>query len=133
MAKVQFVVHQDQQILLLDFSGVREASELKSLADRAIELVGTTTLPKSILGLIDLTGTPVRKGTRLSLQRMSRGNGRFMKAVTFVGLNPLWSFIMKTVLRATRRTNHRVFRTRENAVRWLLAFDDSPEKGMGRE
>jgi len=53
------------------------------------------------------------------MKRMSRSNGPCMKAVAFVGLGVFLSPIFKGMLLATGRTNHKVFRTRGEALDWL--------------
>jgi hypothetical protein len=131
MAEVKLINHAGKQVTLVDFSNVADNGELSSLADAAIELVRSTGSLRSVLGLIDLTGTAIRRRTIASLKRMSRNNGRYMKFVTFVGLNPVWSAVVKSLLRVTKRTNHKVFKGRNEALDWLVSRDgpSSPASG----
>ena len=42
-----------------------------------------------------------------------------MKSVAFVGMGSILSQVFKGMLLVTRRTNHKVFRTRGEALDWL--------------
>ena len=124
MADVKFIQAGDRQVLLMDFSHLRDAALAKS-TDDAIETVRSAETPHSVLALLDLTGTPVNRTLLRSLRRLSENNGPFIRAMAFIGLSPIPRGLLKGLLRSSRRTNHQVFRTRNEALRWLT---DQPTK-----
>ena len=116
MAEVTFIQHRDQQVLLMDLSHLNEAS-LTTLTDNAIAAVRSTGVPHSVLALLDLAGTPVNKALSRSLRRGSENNGPFIRAMAFVGLGVMPRSLLKALFRASKRTNHQVFRTKKRSSR----------------
>jgi hypothetical protein len=66
-----------------------------------------------------LSGTRIDKHVVTALKRLSQKNGRYAKATAFVGLGTARSLILTTLFHARRKRNHKVFRTRGDAVQWL--------------
>jgi len=120
MPEVKFIPQDNRSILLMDFTNIADYNILPGLVDEAIRLAKTSNAPRSVLALIDLEGTRIRKPVIDSLERLSRSNGPYMKAVAFVGLSGGWSMLLSMFLRSAGRSNHRVMQTREHAARWLL-------------
>ena len=120
MPGVTFIDHEGRQILLMDFSGIKDAQRFPALVDEAIRLVHETKVRRSVLALLDLTGTPVNRPVMASLKRMSQNNGPYIKAVTFVGLGTFWSAIVSAFFRWTKRRNHKVMHDRSRALEWLV-------------
>lgn len=119
MPEVKFIGHSGVQILLVDFSHATNGRGVAETAEEAMALVNSTGQPRSIRGLLDFTGTPLNRRVRESMKKMSRNNGPFMKSVAFVGLGRALSPVFKGLLYVTGRRNHRVYRTREEALAWL--------------
>jgi hypothetical protein len=119
MAEMKFIQIGDRQVLLMDFSRLRDATVLTEATDDAIATVRSAGGPHSVLALLDLTGTPVNRALLRSLRKLSENNGPFIRAMAFVGLGMIPRSLLKALLRASKRTNHQVFRTRSEALDWL--------------
>jgi hypothetical protein len=119
MASVQLIVQGGVQVLLLELVDIRDGRSLPSLVDEAIRLGQSAAPAGSLRTLLDLTGTRISADVVASLKRLSRNNGRFARATAFVGIGGAWSTTLGLVFRATGRKNHRVFRRRDDALRWL--------------
>jgi len=120
MPEVNYIRQAGKSILLLDISGIKDFSKLGGLVDEAIRLARMPNEWRSVLSLIDLTGTRLNGTVGASLKRLSRSNGPYVKAIAFVGFSPVWSFLMKLFLKVARKRNHRVMRDRGEAMLWLL-------------
>ena len=108
----------DRQVLLMDFSHLRDAA-LATATDDAIATVRSVTAPHSVLALLDLTGTPANRTLLTSLRKLSENNGPFIRAMAFTGLSPIPRSLLKALLRFSGRANHEVFLTRNEALDWL--------------
>lgn len=120
MAGVKFVNQESKPVLLMDFSGVRDYTALPPLVDSAIELASAGGKRGSVLALVDLNGIRMNKVVVRSLQRLSRGNGPYVRAIAFVGMGWMWSAILRGLLRLRGKTNHKVLSGRIEAMAWLL-------------
>lgn len=119
MPEVRFVDHHGERILLIDFSNASGNLSIVETAEHAMQIVRSTGESRSIRGLLDLSGTSLNRVVRNTMKNMSRNNGPYMKSVAFVGLGVILSPLVKGLLRATGRSNHRVFSTRGEALDWL--------------
>jgi hypothetical protein len=109
------------KVLLVDLTRDADGPSLDERAEAAMRLVRSAGVPRSVRGLLDLTGTPLDATGRAVLKRMSRHNGPWMKCVAFVGLGPGLAPVFSLFLSLTGRSNHRTFRTREQALAWLVS------------
>jgi hypothetical protein len=107
-------------IVLIDVSYVKDYGGLPGVVDDAIRLVHCSNAPHSVLGLIDLSCSRIRKPLLVSLKRLSKNNGPFMKAVVFVGLSAPWRMLVSAFLRISGRKNHRVMPDRQSGFQWLI-------------
>jgi hypothetical protein len=123
MSEARFIVHEGTRVLLMDFSSLSDAATIDRLADGAIALARSTNAQKSVLALMDLTGTRIGKQTIASLKRLSKHNGPYIRAMAFVGLNPLLRFVATIMLRSTKRTNHMTIGSRTDALDWLIQYE----------
>jgi hypothetical protein len=121
MPEVRFIEHTGKRVLLMDFSHSDGGPELIQTAGQAMEIVRSTGVRHSILGLLDLTGTPLNRSVRAIMKKMSANNGPYMKEVAFVGMGVVLSPIFRGLLFVTKRKNHGVFDTRREALEWLTA------------
>jgi len=119
MSEVRYIEHSGVQILLMDFSDEGDTLSVTGTAEEAMRIVRDTGEPHSIRGLLDFSGRHLNKGMRDSMKRMSKNNGPYMKAIAFVGLGRALSPIFSGLLLVTKRSNHRVFKTRPEALEWL--------------
>ncbi len=119
MPEVKYIHRDNTQILLIDLSNLSDARMLPDLVAGAIRLAQAADEPGALRTLVDLSKTKITKHIRASLQNLSRSNGRHAKATAFVGLNSVWSLVLSTLLRAGGKRNHKVIRTRGEALLWL--------------
>jgi len=120
MSEVRFMVYDGKQVLLMDFASLAEVELLPKLVDESIELVKSVDARRSVLALMDLSNTRINRAVIASLKRLSQNNGPYIKAITFVGLSPMWAFGVSILLRVTKRRNHKVVRVRGRALDWLV-------------
>jgi hypothetical protein len=120
MAEVKFIEHEGKRVLLMDFSDITRVGLLSKLVDESIQLVQAVNVRRSVLALMDLSNTRIDREVVASLKRLSRNNGPYIKAITFVGLVATWQFIISILLRVTNRRNHKVIRRRAQALDWLV-------------
>ncbi len=120
MPEAKYIVREGRSILLMDFTRIKDWGALPKVVDDAIRLAQSSNTHHSILAMMDLSGTRVTKTLMDSMKRLSKNNGPYIKAVTFVGLSLPWSILFSLLLRISGRRNHRVMQTREQAVRWLV-------------
>lgn len=119
MSDVQYINQGEKQILLIDLVGISDFQVVPGLIDKAINLAQSGGVPGSVRTLLDLSGTRTNKQIISSLKRLSRNNGRYAKATAFVGLSGKWSTLLSIFFWAKRKRNHRVFPSRDEALRWL--------------
>jgi hypothetical protein len=119
VAGVSFIESREQQVLLMDFIELRDATQLARLTDEAIAAVRSIETPHSLLALLDLTGTPINRAALAALRKLSENNGPFIRSMAFVGLGAMAGSALEALLRATGRSNHRVFREKAKALEWL--------------
>lgn len=119
MPEVKYVSQGNKRILLIDLVSVSDYRILPGLVDEAIRLVQTAEGPGSVRTLIDLSNTRVNKYVVSSLKDLSRNNGMYAKATAFVGLNKGWSLFLSALLQARGKRNHKVIRSRRDALLWL--------------
>jgi len=120
MSEAKFIDHGGKRILLMDFADITRIELLSKLVDESIQLVHDVNVPHSVLALMDLSNTHIDREVIASLKRLSRNNGPYIKAITFVGLGAMWPFIIGTLLRVTKRRNHKIIRGRAQALDWLV-------------
>jgi hypothetical protein len=119
MPEVRYSEHNGERILLIDFSIGSSKSSVVEAAEEAMRLVRSTGRPHSIRAMLDFSGASLNKVVRDSMKRMSKSNGPYMKSVAFVGLGAVLSPFFKGLLFVTKRSNHKVFKTRPEALDWL--------------
>ena len=75
MAEVKFVGHSGKKILLMDFSHESGALSVVQAGEKAMQVVRSAPQPRSVRGLLDLSGTPLNSVTRDTMKKISRSNG----------------------------------------------------------
>jgi hypothetical protein len=119
MAEVQYITHNDNHILLIDFVGISDYRVVPSLIEKAVHLAQSSEGSRSIRTLIDLSGTRINRQIISSFRTLSRNNGRYAKATAFSGLGNSWSTLLSLIFRASRKRNHKVLPSRSQALQWL--------------
>ena len=119
MPEVQYIDQGDKRILLIDLVSVSDYRVLPSLVEKATLLAQKAEGPGSVRTLIDLSNTRINKKVISSLKGPSQNNGRYARATAFVGLSMAWSMVLSTLLLARGKRNHKVIRSRSEALLWL--------------
>ena len=119
MSEVRYIQYAGKKILQMDFSKTLDEQAVSSTVSEAIKIVAAAKEPKSLLGLVDFTGCPFTKPMTGSFKRLSAHNRPYMRFIALVGLGPVRSALLRLMLFAAGRSNHRLFRTRQQALDWL--------------
>ena len=115
MSPVQFIIHHDTKILLMDFTG---ASTTAEIAQTVEEIKKTVELqrPLSLVALLDATGTVINWERIRIIRGMAAHNRTYVRCIALVGLGFFRSIGFRVLLRLTGRSNHRVFETRRPKI-----------------
>jgi hypothetical protein len=123
MPEVRFMSEGDKEILLIDISHVSDYKSIPLVVSNATDLAQSRSGPGSLRTLLDLTGTPVNKLVVASLKSLSGKNGRYAKATAFVGLNGIWTMLLRTMFWMRAKRNHKIFPSRSDAIAWLQTWE----------
>lgn len=116
--RIEIVLHNGTQLLITDLSGNPGEAALAA-ATAASMSAAATAAPRTLLGLVDFTGTPFNRTFRRYLGPMRRHNRPYMKKIALVGVTGMAAFFLRIFLFLARRTDHRLFATRDEALKWL--------------
>ena len=118
MSPTQFINRFDKQILLMDFTNARTTAEIIQTVEEIKKTVALQQ-PKSLIALLDITGTIIDKERINIIQSMAAHNRPYIRYIALVGLGFFRSVAFRVMLRLSGRKNHGVFATREKALEWL--------------
>ena len=118
MPPTQFIIHNGQQILLIDFSNISSNTDLTKTVDEAKKFVALHR-PQSLLVLVDFTGLKTDRQRTLIIKDMAAHNSPYVRFVALVGLGAIRSIVFKVMLFLSGKKNHRVFSSREPGLDWL--------------
>ena len=112
------MIYNDIEILLMDFTEARSIVDITQIAEESMKIAAIQP-QQSQLGLVDLTGCPIKKDTIAVIQKMAAHNRPYIKYIAIVGLRFPRSMMFTLMLKMTGKSNHRVFRERMKAMEWL--------------
>lgn len=107
-----------RQTLLMDFSGFTTAADALPFIDAAREVVSTQPA-RSLLGVVDVTGSKFNTRVVEAMKEFAAHNAPFMIASGIVGVAGLQRVILDSVIAITGRSNLKAFPTRGEALSWL--------------
>lgn len=118
MDRVRLLNHKGQRVVLSDFAGIKEISELERAAEQGARIVQSEP-PDSVLVLIDLTG--VLFGLRLIrfLGEAAAANADFVRARAVVGVPEAARATILEIAAFSRRPLE-VFDDTTAALDWLV-------------
>ena len=126
MDRVRFITHQSKQILLVDLTDCN--------AEEVIELLTqvqmTTQERNSVLTLCDLTGTQFSRAAITRMKEVAVFDRPYVKRAAMVGAESLPKVFYDALKTFSRREFLR-FKTREEAMDWLLREDGGGEMSSG--
>ena len=118
MNPIQVIVYNEKHILLMDFTDNKTTAEI---TQNVSEIKKTVELhpPGSLLALLDVTGVVVNKERIAIIQGMAAHTLPYISFIAIVGLEFFRAAMFRIMLWLSGRKNHKVFRKRENALKWL--------------
>lgn len=119
MERTRLIMHNGVQIVLLDYSGLRDIEEgLREIAKTKAFVAG---LPKngSHLTLTDATDTAYDKRVLEAMKDLTAHNKPYVKAAAVVSHSPIHRAAVAMVALFSRR-NLTTFDTRAEALAWLV-------------
>jgi len=118
MAEVKFVPHKGKKILLMDYSNSEKEDILKAIAET--KLLVAKEPPKSVLGIVNVTGSGFNSDVSNALKDLAKHNEPYIKMSTVVGVDGIKRAIYVAVLRFTGRKNLVLKDSVEEAKDWLV-------------
>jgi hypothetical protein len=116
--RLQFISHQKKRILLVDFSNC-SAVEVEKLA-RAVPDTVTTQARASVLLLADFSGASFDHEALRAMKESAVFDKPYIKKSAWVGAENLPP-VFEENLKAFSRREFTIFRSREEALTWLVA------------
>jgi hypothetical protein len=116
---VHFINIDKSEILVVDFTEAKTTEEIILIADEA-KKTAALHQPQSLLCLVDFTGLKINRERTKIVQDMAAHNRQYLRFIALVGLGFPRSSMLRLMLKLAGKKNHRVFGTREKALRWLV-------------
>lgn len=88
MERIRFIEHEGSRVLQVDYSGLRDTSELKRVAQDAAEWMRREP-PGSVLVLVDLSNVPYGLRRLRMLGEAAVSNREFVRARAVIGIPPV--------------------------------------------
>jgi hypothetical protein len=118
MDRVTLLQYKGKTILLEDFSGLRPGPEFMQAINTAQALIARQP-PRSVLALLDATGSTFNAETLSRLKDFVQANTPYIKCATVVGITGLLQVALTTLTRVAGRSFH-TFPTRQAAMDFLI-------------
>ncbi len=129
MDRVRFITHQSKQILLVDLTDCNAEEVIIELLTQVQRIV--TTQPRnSVLTLCDLTGTQFSRAAVTRMKEVAVFDRPYVKRAAMVGAESLPKVFHDALQTFSRREFLR-FKTREEAMDWLVREDGGGEMSSG--
>jgi hypothetical protein len=117
MSRTRFITHREKKILLMDFSYI-EPNDVQAAIEQARDIIAVQP-PASVLGLLDVTGSPFNKKIVTLPKQFARHNAPYIKTTVVVGVEEIKGVIFNAVLMFTGRKNIVLRNSLEEAKNWL--------------
>jgi len=128
MDRVRFITHQSKQILLVDLTDCNGEEVIELLTQ--VQRIVTTQPRNSVLTLCDLTGTQFSRAAVARMKEVAVFDRPYVKRAAMVGAESLPKVFYDALKTFSRREFLR-FKTREEAMDWLLREDGGGEMSSG--
>jgi len=116
--RIQFVEHKGKQILLIDFSSAT-ANQMQLLLEQ-VRITVAQHAHESLLTLADFTDAEVDKAVATRLKEVLTLDRPFVKKTAWFGTEKIPHALLEGFHLFSRR-NIATFKTREEAIEWLVA------------
>jgi hypothetical protein len=121
--RIRFIDHQGEKILVVDFSNC-QANEVEEIA-RAVPDYTTVQPPGSVLVLTDFSGAAFDRDAIRAVKEAAVFDKPFVKKSALIGTEDLPASFYDELTSFSRR-ELRIFKTRGEALAWLVGDTDSP-------
>ena len=128
MDRVRFITHQSKQILLVDLTDCNAEEVIELLTQ--VQRIVTTQERNSVLTLCDLTGTQFSRAAITRMKEVAVFDRPYVKRAAMVGAESLPKVFYDALKIFSRREFLR-FKTREEAMGWLIREDGGGEMSSG--
>ena len=118
MDRITFITHDNKEILLLDFSGLK-ATDAIALIEPAKRVISSKP-QNSILTLTDVTELRFNDDLSQKMKDFTTHNKPYVRAAAVVGITGLREVIFNAVIAFSKRKIS-TFDTRDDAKKWLVA------------
>lgn len=116
-ARVRFIEHEGQQVLLIDYSNC-DVPMLKLVAEEGHRVISRQLL-NSVLTLNDVSGTSFDQESVAVLKSRVAANAPYVKRAAVVGISGLQALIYEGVQAFSKRRIP-LFSSRDEAIQWLV-------------
>lgn len=120
MRKPEIIRHKNVDIIYLDFTNMRNQSEILKLEDEGAALIQKQKF-NSALTLTNMDGMFFNNDIRNHFTKVVKENTPFVKAGAVIGLNGLISIMYKSFIAITGR-NIKLFKSKEEALDYLSSL-----------
>ncbi|HEY0997788.1 MAG TPA: STAS/SEC14 domain-containing protein [Gemmatimonadaceae bacterium] len=120
MARVRFLDHRGQRIVLLDFHGITDPAQGFAAAEEARAFIAKLPADGSHFTLTDLRDTRYDREVAAKFRELTAHNRPYVRAAAVVSDSPIQRAAISMIALATRRKLG-VFETREEALAYLSA------------
>jgi hypothetical protein len=118
MERTRFIEHRGKQVLLLDYSGIRDPEEAVREIRRSIEFVARQ--PKdSLLVMTTVRDARYNASVLQALKELASHNAPYVKASAAVGMGGLHRIAYQAIILFSKR-NIKTFDTEPDALEWLV-------------
>jgi len=128
MDRVRFMTHQSKQILLVDLTDCNAEEVIELLTQ--VQRIVTTQPRNSVLTLCDLTGAQLIRAAVTRMKEVAVFDRPYVKRAAMVGAESLPKVFYDALKTFSRREFLR-FKTREEAMDWLVREDGGGEMSSG--
>ena len=119
MERTRFIEHKGKQVLLLDYSGVRDPEEAVREIRRSVEVVAAQ--PRgSLLVLTVVRDARYNAAVLQAMKELAAHNAPYVRASAAVGLGGLHRIAYQAVILFSKR-NIRTFDSDADALEWLVS------------
>ena len=118
MRKPEIIIYQGNEIIYLDFTGLKDKEEILKLEGDGSKMIRSH-IPKSALTLTNLEGMHFNNDIKKYFEECVVANTPFVKASAVIGLSGLISIFYNGFVKLTRR-DVKSFKSKDEALEYLI-------------
>jgi hypothetical protein len=117
MSKIQHLVHDRKPIFHMDFSNMKNSTEIKSLISESVRYIRVQP-PASLLTLTNIQGMHFSNEIKELFTDFVKGNKPYVKAGAVIGMSGMQQIVYNGLMKVTGR-DIKAFSNAEDAKNWL--------------